>query len=177
MSTKRKLLVIGGSYMNLQMKIVSSLEKCFWDESLSDKRETNRFLMFSNERLSFQVGVYNECMERPRRSEVRLLGALAPYAEVRDVVNIPSLFPVDYNRTANDASNSEFDVEAGNKWADPGVISERIGASPYQPFPAIIISNYNTNLGLVHGTLSQRVFFHNYLVSHSESGVKLEIFS
>ena len=86
-------------------------------------------------------------------------------------------FPVDYNRTANDASNSEFDVEAGNKWADPGVISERIGASPYQPFPAIIISNYDTNSGLVHGTLSQRVFFHNYLVSHSERGVKLEVFS
>ena len=70
-------------------------------------------------------------------------------------------FPVDYNRTANDASNSEFDVEAGNKWADPGVISERIGASPYQPFPAILLSNYGTEKGLVHGTLSQRIFFHN----------------
>ena len=83
---------------SLKMKLLSSLEKCFLDESLDDKKETNRFLMFSNERLSFQVGVYNECMERPRRSEVRLSGALAPYAEVRDVVNIPSLFPVDYNR-------------------------------------------------------------------------------
>ena len=83
---------------SLKMKLLSSLEKCFLDESLDDKKETNRFLMFSNERLSFQVGVYNECMVRPRRSEVRLSGALAPYAEVRDVVNIPSLFPVDYNR-------------------------------------------------------------------------------
>ena len=86
-------------------------------------------------------------------------------------------FPVDYNRTSNDASNSEFDVEAGTKWADPGVISERIGASPYQPFPAIIISNYNSKNGLVHGTLSQKIFFHNYLVSHSKLGVKFEIFS
>lgn len=86
-------------------------------------------------------------------------------------------FPVDYNRTSNDVSNSEFDVEAGTKWADPGVISERIGASPYQPFPAIIISNYNSKNGLVHGTLSQKIFFHNYLVSHSKLGVKFEIFS
>lgn len=86
-------------------------------------------------------------------------------------------FPVDYNRTKDDASNSEFDVEAGNKWADPGVICERIGASPYQPFPAILISNYESKKGLVHGTLSQKVFFHNYLVSHSENGVRLDIFS
>ncbi len=86
-------------------------------------------------------------------------------------------FPVDYSRTSNDVSNSEFDVEAGTKWADPGVVSERIGASPYQPFPAIIISNYDKTHGLVHGTLSQRVFFHNYLVSHGKNGIKLEIFS
>lgn len=86
-------------------------------------------------------------------------------------------FPVDYNRTCDDAANSSFDVLAGNRWADPGVVVDRIGASPYQPFPAILLSNYNTKAGLVHGTLSQRVFFHNYLVSHTKIGIKLEIFS
>jgi len=86
-------------------------------------------------------------------------------------------FPVDYNRTSNDASNAEFDVIAGNKWADPGIVVERIGASPYQPFPAILLSNYKSRSGLVHGTLSQKVFFHNYLVSHSGNGIKLDIFS
>lgn len=86
-------------------------------------------------------------------------------------------FPVDYNRTAQDAKDSSFDIQAGNRWADPGVICERIGASPYQPFPAILLSNYQTKKGLVHGTLSQRVFFHNYLVSHSDAGVLLQIFS
>ncbi len=84
--------------LSLQMKLLSSLEKCFWDETLADKPETKEFLMFANERLSFQVAVYNEGMERARHAEVRLGGALAPYAEVRDVVNIPSMFPVDYNR-------------------------------------------------------------------------------
>jgi len=74
-------------------------------------------------------------------------------------------FPVDYNRTAEDAKDSTFDIQAGNRWADPGVICERIGASPYQPFPAILLSNYQTKTGLVHGTLTQRVFFHNYLVN------------
>ena len=86
-------------------------------------------------------------------------------------------FPVDYNRTAEDAKDSSFDIQAGNRWADPGVIGERIGASPYQPFPAILLSNYQTQKGLVHGTLSQRVFYHNYLVKHEDSTVSLRIFS
>ena len=86
-------------------------------------------------------------------------------------------FPIDYDRTAEDAKDAEFDIEAGTRWADPGVISERIGACPYQPFPAIIVSNYRTGKGLVHGTLSQKVFYHNYLVNHEEDTVTLTVFS
>ncbi|MBP3436168.1 MAG: alpha-galactosidase [Clostridia bacterium] len=86
-------------------------------------------------------------------------------------------FPIDYDRTAEDATDSTFDFQAGNRWADPGVITERIGASPYQPFPAILISNYQTNLGLVHGTLSQDVFYHNYLAKHIGDTVTLTAFS
>lgn len=65
----------------------------------------------------------------------------------------------------------------GTKWANPGVVSERIGASPYQPFPGILLSNLQSKKGLVHGSLSQRVFFHNYLVKHSEKGLEWDIFS
>lgn len=86
-------------------------------------------------------------------------------------------FPVDYDRTAADAKDSEFDIQAGNRWADPGVVCERIGRSPYQPFPAILVSNYDVKHGLVHGTLSQKVFYHNYLVAHEDEKLKLEIFS
>lgn len=86
-------------------------------------------------------------------------------------------FPIDYKRTAKDAKDSEYDIQAGTRWADPGVVSERIGASPYQPFPAIIISNYKTNLGIVHGTLSQKTCYHNYLVDHEEDNIRLRIYS
>ena len=87
-------------------------------------------------------------------------------------------FPIDYKRTAEDAKDTNFDLQAGNRWADPGVVCERIGRSPYQPFPAILLGNYQEKAGLVHGTLSQRVFYHNYLVNHADdSTVKLEIFS
>ncbi len=86
-------------------------------------------------------------------------------------------FPIDYKRSADDAMNMEFDVQANNRWADPGVVSDRINASPYQPFPAILISNYKSKEGLVHGTLSQEVFFHNYLVSHDKTGIVLDVLS
>jgi hypothetical protein len=86
-------------------------------------------------------------------------------------------FPVDYSRSAGDAGDSGFDAQAGNRWADPGVVCDRIGRSPYQPFPAILLGNYQHARGLVHGTLSQKVFYHNYLVSHENGTVKLEIFS
>ena len=86
-------------------------------------------------------------------------------------------FPIDYVRTKEDAMNSEFDVVANNRWSDPGVVSERINNSPYQPFPAILIGNYKSNVGLVHGTLSQKVFYHNYIVRHSSNGVQLNVLS
>ena len=78
-------------------------------------------------------------------------------------------------RSADMVKDSGYDVQAGNRWADPGTVSERIGNSPYQPFPAIGLSNYAVKSGLVHGTLSQNVFFHNYLVGHSEQGAFLDI--
>ena len=53
----------------------------------------------------------------------------------------------------------------------------RIGTSPFQPFPAILVSNYNVKNGIVHGTLSQKVFYHNYMLSHAENTLTMEIYS
>ena len=79
--------------------------------------------------------------------------------------------PVDFDRLNQIAiDDSGFDVQAGNRWIDPGVINERIGRCPYQPFPAILLSNYGVNSGLLHGTLSQDVFYHAYTVSHAADG-------
>lgn len=86
-------------------------------------------------------------------------------------------FPVDYSRTASDVDAGEYDVVANNRWADPGVVSEKINDSPYQPFPAILLSNYKKTDGIVHGTLSQEVFSQSYLVGHNDKGVYLDICS
>ncbi|MDD5728787.1 MAG: alpha-galactosidase [Victivallales bacterium] len=83
---------------------------------------------------------------------------------------------LDLRRGDIKATASDFDAVAGNRWCDPGVITDRIGASPYQPFPAILLSNYQSDYGVVHGTLSQKVFFHNYLCGHRDGRAYLSIF-
>ena len=85
--------------------------------------------------------------------------------------------PLDLHRGDISAATSNFDTLAGNRWCDPGVITERIGASPYQPFPAILLSNYQSKHGIVHGTLSQKVFYHNYLCGHRNGSAFLTIHS
>lgn len=64
--------------------------------------------------------------------------------------------------------DSGYDPVAGNRWSDPGTIHERVGRSPYQPFPAILLSNKKSKRGIVHGTLSQKVFYHCYTTGHDE---------
>ena len=84
--------------MVLQMKMISSLEKCFYDDTLESKAEKNNFVMFRNERLSFQVAYR---AEDPRISiarwcPVKIGGALAKYATLRIVSNILNMYPI-YN--------------------------------------------------------------------------------
>lgn len=98
------------------------------------------------------------------------------HAENARLYNVMTL-PIDYVRSEDEVDNSAFDFTVDTYWADPGTVGERIGASPYQPFPAVLISNYGTNLGLVHGTLSQDVFFHNYKVHHENNTMILDALS
>lgn len=76
----------------IKIKSLSSLEKCFLDEKLRSKKETNKFIMFKNERLSFQFAyeMSPECDAQVIRGQVKLSGKLAKYAKVRRVVSVPS---------------------------------------------------------------------------------------
>ena len=86
-------------------------------------------------------------------------------------------FRIDHYPSSSDAKSSDFDIMAGNRWHDEGVIHPRAGCSPNQPFPAILFSNYNTKTGLVHGSLSQKVFYHNYSFCHTDEGIEVEAYS
>lgn len=79
----------------LQMKTVSSLEKCFYDDVIADKKEKKEFFMLANERLSFQIMYRYEAEELDilRRCKVRVSGELEKYATVRIVSHVPNMYP------------------------------------------------------------------------------------
>ena len=84
--------------ITLNMKMISSLEKCFWDDSLDNKREIKKFTMFRNQRLSFQVAYRAESddINIVRLADVKLRGKLAKYANLRLVGNVLNMYPT-YN--------------------------------------------------------------------------------
>ena len=84
---------------------------------------------------------------------------------------------VDSKRTSEPTADSEYDEVAGNKWCDPGVVVDRIGTCPYQPFPAILFANPASKRGIVHGTLSQDVFYHCYLPTHTGGLLDFDAYS
>lgn len=86
--------------------------------------------------------------------------------------------PVDYDReNLNNPKNKKFVFQADTFWADPKVVGRRILASPYQPFPAILLSNYDTEKGVIIGSLSQEVFYHNFELEHRGGKLLVKIFS
>ena len=81
--------------MELTVKVLSSLEKCFLDEDLSGHPETKSFIMFHNQRLSFQIALHRADItyRRAPRVSVEVGGALAPYVRIRQVTSVPSKYP------------------------------------------------------------------------------------
>ena len=119
--------------IKLSMKTVSSLEKCFWDDSLEEKAEKKEFWMFKNERLSFQVAYRAEDDNRniSRWCPLVLSGVLAPYATVRMVGNILNMYPT-YNQP----------VEGELIRTEPGAYPDLIRPLPYSD--AISLPNGQT---------------------------------
>lgn len=66
---------------------------------------------------------------------------------------------------------------APTKWCDPDSAAERICSCPYQPFPAILLSNSKSKYGVVAGSLSQSVFYHNFRVGHKNGKAFLYVYS
>ena len=79
---------------NFEIKALSSLEKCFWDDQLSEKLEHTEFTVFRGQPLVYQVGIVRrDKVPFKTRFNVRLTGDLAEFATVRRVVSVPSQYP------------------------------------------------------------------------------------
>lgn len=84
--------------------------------------------------------------------------------------------PVDYDRLNDDNENNDkFSLSVSRKWCDPEVKDGEICSSPYQPFPAILLSNYKSKIGLVCGSLSQECFCHTYTTAHEDGSLTLNV--
>lgn len=109
--------------IKLQMKMVSSLEKCFIDDTVESKREKTGFVMFANENLAFQVMFHGDMDDEGIATyvgDLEIGGALAPYATVRLVANVPNQFPT-------------YNVSPGGEFirTEPGLYPDLIRPLPY----------------------------------------------
>lgn len=78
----------------VQIKALSSLDKCFLDEDLSSHTEKSSFVMLHNERLALQLALYTEpnTDRRPLLASLSLTGELAKHIRVRQVLSVPSYY-------------------------------------------------------------------------------------
>ena len=66
--------------------------------------------------------------------------------------------PIEFDRLAPGGKDPKYpDLNTWLSYVETPVCTKRVGATPYQPFPAILIGNHGSTHGLVHGTLEQRL--------------------
>jgi len=117
--------------LTVKMKLVSSLEKCFISDTLESKPEKNSFMMFKNERLSFQAMYRSteteDIVGRPSTATVKISGSLAKYAKLRMVGNVPNIFP-----TYSKSPGGEFIT------TEPGVYPDLIRPLMYPDYVKLV---------------------------------------
>ena len=79
----------------LNTRIISSLEKCFHDEAISDHPRLKKASMLRNEQYSFQLAMQLRDRACTDKKEVYLhvKSALAAYLEIKLVREVPSMLP------------------------------------------------------------------------------------
>ena len=82
---------------DIELKIISSLEKCFPDETLNGKPNQTVCSVFRNQRLCLQAAYRTEELlnDVPFLLRPVVKGALAPYIRIRQVQYVPSLYAAD----------------------------------------------------------------------------------
>ena len=85
--------------------------------------------------------------------------------------------PVDFERMAPGGKDPKYDIGTYLSYVEAPCCSKRVGASPFQAFPAILLGNNDTEHALVHGTLEQKVFYHCYELCNFRGKVRVDIIS
>ena len=80
----------------IQSKIVSSMDKCFLDDTMASHRPVKSVSMLRNQHLSLQLAYTETDVAAAHRHlvKVRVLGEMAPYVRIRRVESVPVTLPV-----------------------------------------------------------------------------------
>ncbi len=80
----------------IRFKTISALEKCFWDEDISQKKEYLKANVLKNDKLSFQI-CFTSDEELPGGKiacTAEIESEIADYVKLSNVHHVPSLMPV-----------------------------------------------------------------------------------
>ena len=75
-------------------KLLSGMEKIYWDTDISTKETLMEISMFKNEYHSFQIAFKSDKQVEPYFAHIEVESELKEYIKIRRVVNVPSMMPV-----------------------------------------------------------------------------------
>lgn len=88
---------------DLNMKIVSSMEKCFLDDELSKKTVLKSISGLKNEEISFQIIYkFNGDINHTPLAILKVAGELKDHISIQQVVSVPSNMPINYQSYDDD---------------------------------------------------------------------------
>ncbi len=118
-----------------EVKVISSLEKCFYDEDISKFPSLSEISMLKNEKLSFQVAYRLYEQRNKMFANVVIDGGLKDYISVKQTVCVPCVKPVD---KLNDNYDDNY------LRTEPGLYPDLIKNLGYQNRAVVSVENLRT---------------------------------
>ena len=119
----------------LKMKVISSLEKCFYDDDYNKFPKLENISMLKDEKLSFQVVFRQTAQENKFFASYKIEGALKDYITVKQTICVPSAKPV--NKINNDYDDNYLRTT-------PGLYPDLISDLGYQDRIVVSVENLRT---------------------------------
>ena len=123
------------SEQSLKTKIISSLEKCFYDDDFDKFPELKSISMLKNEKLSFQMAFCQTAQLNKIFASYKIEGALKDYITIKRTICVPSVKPVD-------KLNNNYDDNYLR--TTPGLYPDLISALGYQDRIFVTVENLRT---------------------------------
>ncbi|HOD92700.1 MAG TPA: DUF4091 domain-containing protein [Clostridia bacterium] len=143
-----------------KVKAISSLEKCFYDDDISEKKDLNLFSCLKNEKLNFQIAftIKSDNLVDKVPCFFHIESELTDFISIYKIESVPCRFPVYHNTV-------ERDYQRNSPYCYPDLLdlydkSDNIYFVPDLLQSLFIEINLSSNLKF-HGLHNLRCFFTN----------------